>query len=503
VEKKGVDMKYCKEITNRIKNKSLLERIKTPEEAAMLFEDGMVIGASGFTPTGYPKVVPVAVAERVKNGEKMKFYLQTGASIGSEFDELWSKNQMLYMRLPYQTNSTLRKAINSNETDYTDMHLSHTPRMIKTGVLPQPDIAILEVVAITEEGYLVPPAAIGNAATFAECAKQIILEVNVAASELLTGMADIYIMDSPPHSKPIMITHPSDRIGSTVIKCDLNKISAIVISDKRDSTRALKKADVVSEQISAHIVDFLKNEVKACRMPENLNPLQSGVGSVANAVFEGLGKSDFKGMTCYTEVVQDAMLDLIRMGKIDIVSATSISPSPEAYIAFEKDIEFFRDKIILRPQEISNNPEVARRLGLIAINTALEFDIYGNVNSTHVRGSRMMNGIGGSGDFARNAALTIFACPSAAKEGTVSAVVPMVSHVDHTEHDVMVVVTEYGLADLRGLAPRKRAELIIEKCVHPDFKDYLRNYYNEACEKTGGHTPHILEKALVSPVSSV
>lgn len=489
-------MEYNKEVSERIRNKALLTRIKTSKEAAMLFEDGMVIGASGFTPTGYPKVVPQAVAERVKNGEKMKFYLQTGASIGPEFDELWSENNMLYMRLPYQTNDTLNKAINSNEIDYTDMHLSHTAQMIKTGALPKPDIAILEAAAITEEGYIVPPAAIGNAATFAECAKQIIVEVNVTLPELLEGMADIFVMEKPPHRKPIMIMHPADRIGSPVIKCDPNKISAIVISDKRDSTRALKDADDISAQISTHIINFFKSEVNAGRLPENLNPLQSGVGSVANAVFEGLGKSDFTGMTCYTEVVQDAMLDLLRMGKIDMVSATSISPSPEAYITFEKGIAFFRDKIILRPQEISNHPEVARRLGLIAINTALEFDIYGNVNSTHIRGSKMMNGIGGSGDFARNAALTIFACPSTAKQGTISTVVPMVSHVDHTEHDVMVVVTEHGLADLRGLAPRKRAELIIEKCAHPDFRGQLRDYFREACEKTSGHTPHILEKAL-------
>lgn len=172
------------------------------------------------------------------------------------------------------------------------------------------------------------------------------------------------------------------------------------------------------------------------------------------------------------------MLDLIRMGKVTMASTTSVSPSPEGLIKFEKDIDFFKDKIILRPQEISNNPEIARRIGVIAMNTAIEVDIYGNVNSTHIMGSKMMNGIGGSGDFARNGAITIFSTESIAKNGDISSIVPMVSHVDHTEHDVMVIVTEQGYADLRGLAPRERAIKIIENCAHPDYKEQLRDYLN-------------------------
>jgi succinyl-CoA:acetate CoA-transferase len=95
---------------------------------------------------------------------------------------------------------------------------------------------------------------------------------------------------------------------------------------------------------------------------------------------------------------------------------------------------------VLRPQEISNHPEVIRRLGLITINTALECDIYGNVNSTHVGGTHMMNGIGGSGDFARNAHLSVFVTKSIAKNGAISSIVPMVTHVDHTEHDTDIIV---------------------------------------------------------------
>ena len=158
-------------------------------------------------------------------------------------------------------------------------------------------------------------------------------------------------------------------------------------------------------------------------------------------------------------------------------------------------IDRYNERLILRPQEMSNHPELIRRLGIIAINTALEADIYGNVNSTHVMGTDMMNGIGGSGDFARNAYLSIFATKSMAKGGHISSIVPMVSHVDHTEHDVDILVTEVGLADLRGLAPRERAQVIVERCVALPYRDMMTDYIDEA-NRRGGHTPHLLEQAF-------
>ena len=154
-------------------------------------------------------------------------------------------------------------------------------------------------------------------------------------------------------------------------------------------------------------------------------------------------------------------------------------------------------RIVLRPQEISNHPELIRRLGIIAMNAMIECDIYGNVNSTHVMGSSIMNGIGGSGDFARNAYLSIFMTPSVAKGGKISCIVPMASHVDNTEHDVQVIVTEQGLADLRGLSPKARAALIIERCAHPDYQPLLRDYVERARRGAPGqHTPHLLGEAL-------
>ena len=106
----------------------------------------------------------------------------------------------------------------------------------------------------------------------------------------------------------------------------------------------------------------------------------------------------------------------------------------------------------------------------------------------------MMNGIGGSGDFARNAYISIFTCPSVAKEGKISAIVPMVSHVDHSEHDVNIIVTEQGVADLRGKSLKERAQAIIENCVHPDYKNILWDYLKLTDGKA--QTPHSMRAAL-------
>ena len=191
------------------------------------------------------------------------------------------------------------------------------------------------------------------------------------------------------------------------------------------------------------------------------------------------------------------MINLLKSGKLVSASATSFSLSPEMMQEMNANLASYRDRIILRSQEISNNPGIIRRLGVIAMNGMIEADIYGNVNSTHIMGSSIQNGIGGSGDFARNGYLTIFMSPSTAKNGSISSIVPMVSHVDHTEHDTQVLITEHGLADLRGLAPLLRARLIINNCASPEYKPLLLDYLNRA-EKTsrGKHTPHMLQESL-------
>lgn len=481
---------------SRMRCKELESKVMSADEAAELFEDNMTVGTSGFTPAGYPKAVPLAIEKRAKNGDKIGLSIITGASVGPELDAALSESGVMKRRYPYQTNSTCRNLINEDKVQYSDMHLSHAPQWVKSGFLGKVDIALIEAVAITEEGNIIPSTSVGNSNVFVECADKVIVEINTSQPLDLEGIHDIYNVELPPNRKPIPLLNANDRIGINYIPCDKEKIAGIVYTDIKDKTRPVDAIDATSKKMAENLIGFLHNEVEEGRLPKNLLPLQSGVGSVANAVLGGLVDSDFEDLVIYSEVIQDSAIDLIEKGKVVFASGTSLTISPDRLDDFYDKFCSYKDKLILRPQEISNNPEVARRIGVIAMNTAIEVDIYGNVNSTNIMGSRMMNGIGGSGDFARNAYLSIFTTESIAKKGDISSIVPMVSHQDHSEHDVMVIVTEQGVADLRGLSPKERAIKIIENCAHPDYKDDLYDYFNRACEGKYKHTPHIIQEAL-------
>ena len=488
--------------TSRIRNLALRSKIMSAEQAAALIPRGSNVGMSGFTGAGYPKEVPLALAERMNaahaRGETFRIGVWTGASTAPELDGALAKVDGMEMRLPYQSDPTCRKRINAGEMEYIDIHLSHVAQFVWGGFLGNLDVAIVEVAGIREDGMLIPSSSVGNNKTWLDRADRIILEVNSWQNLALEGMHDVYYgTQLPPHRKPIPIVEVADRIGDTFFRCDPQKIIAIVETNKPDRNSAFSPPDENSRLIAGHIVEFFAHEVKMGRLPKELLPLQSGVGNVANAVMEQLQHAPYDNLTAYTEVLQDGMFNLIRSGKMSFASATALSLSPDAAEEFNRDAAKYHDKIVLRPQEISNHPEVIRRLGLIAMNGLIEADIYGNVNSTHIRGSSIMNGIGGSGDFARNAWLSIFMTPSSAKNGGISCIVPMVTHVDHTEHDVQVIVTEQGLADLRGLSPKKRAKVVIENCAHPVFKPALDEYSEMALKYSlGHHTPHILEEAF-------
>ena len=466
------------------------------QEAAAFVKPGMTIGTSGFTPAGYPKAVPLELAKRAENGEELNLTIMTGASVGPEIDAKLAESGAMARRYPYQTNGTLRKKINDGTIKYVDMHLSHSSQQIKAGFLGPVDIAIVEAIGIDEKGNIIPSTSVGNSNIYVEKADKVIVEINTSQPMDLEGVHDIYDIPLPPHREPIPLTKVDQRIGTPYIPCDPKKIVAIVETDITDKTRPVAAIDELSKKMAQNLIEFLSKEVEAKRLPENLLPLQSGVGSVANAVLAGLADSPFEHLTVYSEVLQDSVFELIDCGKVDFASGTSITLSPEKLETLPEDLKRYKDKIVLRPQEISNNPGLARRLGVIAMNTAIEVDIYGNVNSTHISGTKMMNGIGGSGDFTRGGYLSIFTTASTAKDGKVSSIVPMIAHIDHTEHDTMIIVTEQGVADLRGLDPQERARALIDNCAHPDYKDQLNQYLEDALQHEGKHTPHNLEKAL-------
>ncbi len=486
----------------RIASAAFRRKVMSAEDAAALIKPGDNIGMSGFTGAGYPKQVPLALAQRIRQeaaaGTAFRVGVWTGASTAPELDGALAEVDGIEFRMPYQSDPVTRTKINRGEVEYVDLHLSHVAPMVWQGFFGTLDLALVEVTAITGEGELIPSSSVGNNKTWLDQAEKVILEVNDWQSLDLEGMHDIYYGTRlPPHRKPILLTAPGDRIGDRYLHIDPDKVIAVVETDCPDRNTPFKPLDEDSKAIASHLLEFFRHEVKRGRLPEHLLPLQSGVGNIANAVLAGLAAGPFDHLTAYTEVVQDGMVELLDTGKLDLASATAFSLSPEMATKMNNEAAHYRKQIILRPQEISNHPEIIRRLGIIAMNGMIEVDLYGNVNSTHVMGSRIQNGIGGSGDFARNAYLTCFVTPSIAKGGAISCIVPMVSHVDHTEHDVDVVVTEQGLADLRGLAPRRRAKQIIDNCAHPTYRPLLQDYVAQAQKVANGlHTPHDLSQCL-------
>lgn len=486
----------------RIANAALRAKVMSAADAAGLIRSGQTLGLSGFTGSGYPKAVPLALAARIEAahaaGDPFRVRVWTGASTGPELDGALAKADGIEFRLPYNSDPIAREKINSGRMDYFDMHLSQVAPMAWQGFLGPLDVAVIEVTGIRPDGSLIPSSSIGNNKTWLDRAETVILEVNRWQSPELEGMHDIYYGTAlPPNRVPIPLVRPQDRIGEAYLRCDPAKIVAIVETDSPDRNLPYAAPDATAGAIAGHLIEFLRHEVAKGRLPPSLLPLQSGVGNITNAVLSGLLDAPFEGMTSYTEVIQDGMIDLIDAGKLDLASATAFSVSPQAAEKLNANMARYRDRMILRPQEISNHPELVRRLGCIAMNGLIEADIYGNVNSTHIMGSYIQNGIGGSGDFARNAFISIFMTPSTAKKGTISAIVPQASHVDHITQDVQVIVTEQGLADLRGLSPKQRAKVIIANCAHPTYRPMLEDYFRRALAGSyGRQSPSLPGEAL-------
>ncbi len=487
---------------SRILHAGLRERVTGAAQAAALIQPGETVATSGFTGAGHPKAVPLALAQRIEaahaRGEAFKINLLTGASTAPELDGALARVDGISTRAPYQSDPDVRQRINAGTLDYLDVHLSHLPQHVWFGFYNQIDTAVVEVAAILEDGSLVPTTSVANNKTWLDLAQKVIVEVNQWQPTELLGMHDIYYGTAlPPQRRPIPLERGDQRIGQTTLRCDPDKIAAVVLTDAPDRNSTFSPVDACSERIAGHLLAFLQHEVARGRLPASLLPLQSGVGNIPNAVLAGLGRSGFRDLEAFTEVLQDGMLDLLQSGVLRYASCTGMSLSPEANDEFRRNLDFYRERIVLRSLGVSNHPELVRRLGCICMNGMIEADLYGNVNSTHIMGSSMMNGIGGSGDFARNGFLSIFLSPSTAKGGRISSIVPMVSHVDHTEHDVAIIVTEQGLADLRGLSPRQRAQQVITHCAHPDYRDALQDYFDRACRGSHGkHTPHLLPEAL-------
>ena len=469
----------------------------TAEAAAALINHNDQVGFSGFTHAGCPKVVPFALAKRAESehaeGRPFKIGIFTGASTGDNIDGALSRAEAINFRTPYQTNNDIRKAINNNQLAYFDLHLSSLSQDLRYGFYGPVDIAIIEASDVTEEGEIVPTCGVGITPTIADMARIVIVELNHWHPKELRGLHDLTDIQDPPYRREIPVYSVKSRFGKEYIKVDPAKIVVVETNVPNDGS-SFAPVDDITARIGKNTADFLVSEMQKRRIPKTFLPIQSGVGNIANAVLSAMGNNPIiPNFEVYTEVIQDAVIDLLEKGRITFASGGTLTVSNPYIERIYSNLSFFKERMVLRTSEISNHPEVIRRLGIISMNTAIEADIFGNINSTHVTGNRIMNGIGGSGDFTRNAYISIFLTPSIAKDGKISAIVPMVSHTDHTEHSVKIIITEYGVADLRGKSPYERALCIIDNCAHPDYKPLLYNYLESGSK---GQTPVNLYKAF-------
>jgi len=472
--------------------------VLTPEEAAAFVSHDEVIGFSGFTPAGAAKVIPTAIADKAnaehEAGREFKIGVITGASTGPSLDGALARANAIKFRTPYQSDKDLRASINAGETHFFDMHLSLLPQYVRYGFLGKIDWAVVEAADVSVDGKVLLTTSVGAAPTFLSQAKKVIIEVNARHPKELLGFHDIYEPESPPHRRPIPICSADDRIGTQRVWVDPKKIVGIVHSDRQDEVKDFSPVTDVTTRIGQNVAEFLAAEIRNGHIPKGFLPIQSGVGNVANAVLGAMGDHpEIPRFQMYSEVIQDSVIELVKQDRCSFVSGVSLTVTDPVLQSIYDNMDAFRGRLLLRPQEIANNPEVVRRIGIVSINTALEADIFGNINSTHVLGQKMMNGIGGSGDFTRNAYISIFTCPSTAKGGNISAIVPMCSHMDHSEHSVQVLVTEHGVADLRGKDPRERANAIISNCVDPSYSDLLWKYFKLT---ENGHTPQSFRSAF-------
>jgi succinyl-CoA:acetate CoA-transferase len=463
-----------------------------PTTAAEAVGHEDLVLVSGFGGVGYPKRVPEALAA---SSRELSLSVASGGGVGGELDDQLVESGKLARRYPFQSRKTSRNAINSGSVAFHDRHISRFGDEILLGDLGTPDVAIIEAVAVGKD-WLVPSTSIGHTPSFIRSAEKLIVEVDYAQPLELARIHDIYERKLPPNREQIPLDGPVDRIGSPVIEFDPEKLVGIVETERADDPYTFRDPTEEDRAIGAHLETFLESEIERNPMLDESVHLQFGVGSVGNALMGALDDIEFgdREVIYFGEVFQDGLLDGLDSGQLSGASATSLALSEEGQKRLFADIDRYSENVVLRPADISNNPALIERFGVVGINSAVEVDIYGNANATHLGGTRILNGIGGGGDFNRNSRLGVIALPSTASNGEISRIVPMTPHVDHTEHDFSIVVTEHGVADLRGMSPKERAQAII-RVADPRFREELDEYRTQSM-RGGGNTPHDLGTAL-------
>jgi acyl-CoA hydrolase len=484
------------ELRSRIKDVDLLDKVMDAEDAVRKFVAGSkAIAISGMTGTGYPKVVPRAMSEYVERaGERFDVVVYGAGTVGVDLEEYLSRIGVR-RRFPIGASAEVtRKLVNSREFEAYDMWLTEYSRWLRDDVLTRRfsgiDIAIVEATGVTEEG-LVLGTSVDAIPVFIEKARGVIVELSLVKPYML-GLHDIYV---PKINEVIPVRSVLDRIGDRVVKVPKSKVMAVVPSTIDDQRGAYSPGGDIDRRVVENIVDFLSKEASEDpNLRTDYVTLQPAAGPIASLLADRIHEIGFS-LSIWGEIASVRWLKTLS-GNVKAISGSAIYTLPgdeRLREEFYENIDEFKDRVVLRPQAISNSPEIISRFYHINVQQAIEVDVYGQVNITYI-GDRFIVGVGGSGDHAKASYITIVALPSITGSG-LPRVVPLVYHVDLVDHDVDIIVTDQGWADLRGLSPLEKARAIIEECAHPSYKDILWDYLETVVKKTG-HRPVDLRKAV-------
>ncbi|KAK4705081.1 hypothetical protein P7C70_g1127, partial [Phenoliferia sp. Uapishka_3] len=416
-------------LQQRVRRPNLLNKLTTAEELPE--NDGKkLISLLAQTASESSRVQPAALADHVENNNlqadpatKLQFNLFVGASTGPEVEDRWAKLDMIRFRAPHQVGKEVAKGINSGRIDFAgeivylltkdlaplaDLSFVKTStclcslRILHTDVClffsyvfsaalttarskdyalnkkhgePKKhlDWAIVEATAITEDGKIVPGASVGATPEILQSAEKIIIEVN---TKIPSFEGEALSLFKQKLSLIELITSPSQRIGETAIQIDLDRVVAVIEADRPDNTGGNAPETEDSKAIARHLIEFLQSEVTDGRLPKNLLPLQSGIGNVANSIIGGLADGPFEDVQVWTEVLQDTFIRFLDSGKLSFATATSIRFSPEGFDHFYKNWASYKDRLLLRSQQVANSPEIIRRLGVIAMMDGIDLETW-------------------------------------------------------------------------------------------------------------------------------
>lgn len=352
------------------------------------------------------------------------------------------------------TGANVRKAVHEGRAEFVPIFLSEVPLLFKRNIIPV-DIALLNVSPPDEHGFCSYGVDVGTIKTAAEKAKLIIAQIN---TEMPRSLGDSFI--------------------------HINKIHHIV--EHSEPIQELPQVDPNTSEEMLKIYDEIgKNTAE---LIEDGATLQMGIGAIPDSVMKYL--RDRRNLGIHTEMFSDGLINLVEEGIVNGEEKT-IHPGKiiAGFVLGTKRLFKFIDNnpiIEFHPQEYVNDPFViAQNKKMVAINSAIEIDITGQVCADSI-GTKIFSGIGGQVDFIRGAAHSergkpIIALPSITKDGQFSRIVPQLrpgAGVVTSRGDVHYVVTEYGIAHLFGKSLKERAKELI-RIAHPKFRDELSNYAKE------------------------